>query len=61
MYCAISVVYLFCLFVEIKLDLKNIKFTSKFYQRIKECFQRYQTKFDLLVCWEPNSKYSIAF
>jgi len=38
----------------ITLDLKELKFNSKYYQRIKECFQRFKEKFNLLVCWEPN-------
>lgn len=43
------------------MDLKQLKFKSKFYQRVKECFERFQTKFDLLVCWEPNSEYFFFF
>jgi len=51
-----SKVLLFFLFKEITLDLKELKFSSKSYQRIKESFERFQTKFDMLVCWESNSK-----
>ncbi|CAH1716559.1 unnamed protein product [Aphis gossypii] len=39
---------------KITLDLKSLKFSSKSYQRIKESFERFQTKFDMLVCWESN-------
>jgi len=51
-----SKVLLFLMFKEITLDLKELKFSSKSYQRIKESFERYQTKFDMLICWESNSK-----
>lgn len=47
---------LLCTFKGIKLDLKELKLNSKFYQRINDCFQNYKTKFDLLICWEPKSR-----
>jgi len=47
---------LFLMFKEITLDLKGLKFSSKSYQRIKESFERFQTKFDMIICWESNSK-----
>ncbi|VVC28368.1 Ribonuclease P, Rpp40 [Cinara cedri] len=39
---------------KITLDLKELKFCTKSYQRLNECFQRYQNKFELLICWESN-------
>lgn len=47
-------------FKEVTLDLKELKFNKSFYQRINECFQRYQNKFELLVCWESNSKIFVS-
>lgn len=52
---------LILLFKEITLDLKELKFSSKFYQRIKESFERFQTKFDMLISWESNSKQFVDF
>jgi hypothetical protein len=52
---------LYCLFIEITLDLKELKFNSKYFQRIKECFQRFPIKFDLLICWESNGKQFFSF
>lgn len=40
---------------KITLDLKGLKFSSKSYQRIKESFERFQTKFDMIICWESNN------
>jgi len=52
---------LILLFIEISLDLKELKFSSKSYQRIKESFERFQTKFDMLISWESNSKQFVDY
>lgn len=42
------------------MDLNKLKLNSISYQRINECFRRFQTKFELLICWESNGKYCIS-
>lgn len=52
---------LFYLFKVITLDLKELKLNTKFYQRIKENFQCFEGKFNLLICWESNSRYFFLY
>ncbi|XP_050429587.1 ribonuclease P protein subunit p40-like [Adelges cooleyi] len=40
---------------KIVLNLKDLSVNSKHYQRIKDCFDASQTKFDILIDWEPHS------